>query len=272
MKKRNRHFWPVMVWLAFAPTLLAAPIAGRIRSAIADTIRWQAFWEGVESLGPNCRPGKHIEGRVLRSQSRAYVFLAAINLEIDFSEPDGRVVAVSMAIADTNAAAVATFLRERQALGFGCIGNISSAPTSDAKSQETGRALPPARPCTAQENIVEDETFSFEIPHLAPPRAIQKKEIPPDRDRLIEAVRHYIESRQRYCGAMNASIPFYSDADPRVYVLIQAVGNCPTGVSTFYRSPEGIWEFGKFIADTPREQISHIIACIRSNTAIAVDN
>jgi len=262
------------VAIAVLPTAFAAPIDESIRHAITATIRWQAYWEGAESLGLNYRAGSQIEAILVRSKTHIYTFLAPIDLEIDVTTgPDGLVTAIGVtSLADeTNAEAVASFLRAREATRSGCIGRMQDEPSSgEQRGEQTGKILPLARPCPPEEKIVGDEKFGFVLPELTTPAAIQNKTTPPDSEILVAAVASYLDARERYCGAMNASIPFYSDLDPRVYVFVQSRGDCPSGVATFSRSPHGKWEFGKFFVDVPKEQMSGIIAHIKSNTARTV--
>ena len=204
-----------------------------------------------------------------------YVFLAPIDLEIDIAKGlDGRVslVGVTSLADETNSEAVASFLRARESgeSDSDCIGRVQEPSSSGQRSGQTGKMLPLARPCLPFEKIIDHETLMFVLPELTPPAAVQRKEVPLDRTALVAAVHRYMGSR-RYCGAMTGKIPFYSDADPRVYVFLQARGDCPQGVATFSRSPQGAWEFGKFFPDVSKEQVSGIMAHIKSNTAITVD-
>jgi len=252
---------------------LAAPIDQVLREPIAAAIRWRAYWEGVEALAGNYRPGAQIEVRVLRTQAHLYAFLAPLRMGVDItaSPPDFRVqaVAITGSPAPTNAEAVASFLQMRGQAGSGCFGQIQQDPRSPAKNQK-GKVLPLDRPCADQEAILGDETFPFVLRELTPPDSIQTKSVPTDRDALAAQLQRYLRSRSKRCGASTARIPFYSDTDPRVYVFLQSAGDCPRGVATYSRAADGRWEFGKFFADVPKEELSGIIAKIEANTAITV--
>lgn len=263
----------VGVCLSASPNMSGVPVDQILRDPIAAAIRWQAYWEGVEALGGNYQPRAQIEVRVLRTVAHLYAFLARIRLGVNVtaSPPNFEVQAVGIMglAAPTNAEAVTSFLQMRTQAVSGCSGEIQQAPRSPAKN-DTGKVLPLGRPCPDQDAIVGDETFAFVLPELTPPDSIQRKSVPADKDALATQVQRYLKSRSKRCGATTARIPFFSDIDPRVYVFIQSAGECPSGVATYSRAGDGRWEFGKFFADLPEEELSGIIAKIKANTSITV--
>ena len=166
----------------------------------------------------------------------------------------------------SNEEAAEWFFRTNERMSPGCIDTGKGAP-----KPRVGSTLPVARPCPpSQERILSDETHSFTLPALTEPDAIRKKTVPLDKEVLLEAVRRYVESLIKICGPLKAKVPFYSDTGPRVYVLLPQGGACPRGVATFSRASDSRWEFGKFFADFPKEQLSGVIAKIESNTAATV--
>ena len=112
--------------------------------------------------------------------------------------------------------------------------------------------------------------MSIRLPELGPPDAILQRVVPSDKNELAAAVRAYIASRPVSCRSAVARFPFYSNTDPRVYVLIDSAGVCPQGIAVFSRSARGQWEFGQFLANVPAEQLGNVISHIRMNTAEAV--
>jgi hypothetical protein len=158
------------------------------------------------------------------------------------------------------------FRMQRPVRGPGCID--TSKETSNGKP---GSMLPLGRPCPpSTPGVVSDNMLSFTLPPLTPPDAMRKKTVPSDSDALLRAVRQYVESSEEICGRREAKIPFYSDTDPLVYVLLPQSGVCPRGVATFSRAPDSRWEFGRFVADFPIEQLSGVIAKVESNVAATV--
>ncbi len=265
--------WVVGPCLAASSNVSGAPVDQILRSPIAAAIRWQAYWEGVDALGGNYRPGARMEVRVLRTPTHLYAFLAPLRLGVDItaSPPDFQVQAVGItgSAAPNNAEAVASFLQIRAEVGSGCSGQVQQAPRKAGKDQ-TGKVLPVSRPCPDQEAILGDETFAFVLPELTPPDSIRRKSVPANKDTLAAEVKRYLKSRGKRCGATTARIPFYSETDPRVYVLIESAGDCPRGVVTYSRAADGRWEFGKFFADLPQEELSGVIAKVKANSAMTI--
>lgn len=257
--------------LLTAPACRSASVEDVVRSEVFEAIRWEAFWEGAESLGGNYRPGSSIEVRVMRTQDRLYAILGPVHMVLDIltEGPQYRVHTVSIVNPPntTNAEAAEWFFRLQGQIGAGgCIDTSKQAPNPRA-----GSTIPMGRPCpAAPSSVLSDNMLPFTLPALTPPDAIQKKTVPPDSGALVAEVRQYIESRRQICGPLKAQIPFYSDTDPRVYVLLSRGGNCPRGVATFSRNRDSRWEFGKFFGDFPQEQLAGVIAKIESNTAITV--
>jgi hypothetical protein len=254
---------------------LAAPVDPALRDAISAGIRWYAYWEGIGGLRLDYRPGSRVEARALRTKSHVYAFLASIRMHVNVLtlEPGYRpqfVGGLGLASGRTNAEAVAWFLQRQANAAPGCVGEVSQKTDVLQRPEGTEASLPAVRPCPGREEILADETFTFDLPELTPPDAIQRKTLPPDKDNLVSEVRRYTESLIEPCGWASASIPFYSDADPGVYVFMRRGGDCLSGVATYSRAPDGRWEFGKFFADVPRQGLSGIIARIESNTAISL--
>jgi hypothetical protein len=246
-----------------------------LRERVSAAIRWQAFWEGPEALGPHYKAGRQIEARVLRIQNHLYTFLAPIRLTIDFtvSVPDLQIksVGISVPAQKTNAEAITFFLQMRAAYGTGCLGQVLGDKAAPTRTITTNR-IPPARPCLQQEDILSDESFTFSLPELKPPDSIQNRSLPSDNDGFVTEVRQFLESHREDCESttITATIPYYSDTDPRVYVLLQSGGKCERGIASFSRAPNGRWEFGKFTLDVPRQQLARIISQIESNTALTL--
>ncbi len=273
MPCRSFSFFVVEFCVASVLGACAAPIDQVLRKPLAAAVRWQAYWEGVEALGGEYRPGVQIEVRVLRTQTHVYAFLAPLLMMVDItaSAPDFRVQKVGIrGSADrTNAEAVASFLRMQGQTASGCSGEIQQDPRSSVKNRN-GKLLPVGRLCLGQEALLSDETFWLPLPELAPPDSIQAKSLPSDKDALIDQVRHYLVSSSESCGVTTARISFFSDLDPHVYVFLESAGDCARGIATYSRTPDGRWEFGKFFADVPKEGLSSVIAKVKANTAITV--
>ena len=256
--------------LLVAPACRSASIDDVVRTEASDALRWEAFWEGPEGLSGNYKPGTTLDIRVIRMKGEVYALLGPVHMVVDivFQDPDYRVQTVGIVRppGTTNTEAAEWFLRMQGQIGTGCMeaGKVT-------QSSGTGSVVPNARPCPpAPAGVLSDYTLSLTLPALTPPDAIQKKTTPPDQEALVAAVRQYVESRVHICGPLKARIPFYSDTDPRVYVLLPPGGNCPRGVATFSRAMDSRWEFGKFIADVPKEELSAVIAKVESNTAVTV--
>ena len=257
--------------LLSAPACKSASIDDVVRSEASAAIRWEAFWEGPQALGGNYRPGSNIDLRVIRTQDRLYAILGPLHLVVNIAVQGADYQVQAMEIVrppgTTNAEAAEWFFRMQGPAGMaGCI-DTSKQPLNP----KAGSTIPIGRPCPAAPGgVLSENTLSFTLPALTPPDAIQKKTIPSDKDALVTAVQQYVESRIRICGPLKAKIPFYSDTDPRVYVLLPQAGDCPRGVATFSRATDSRWEFGKFIADVPKEELSGVIAKVESNTAVTV--
>jgi len=248
----------------------SAPIDDFVGPEVVNAIRWEAFWEGADALGTTYSAGRRVEMRVMRTPNRLYAIIGQIQLALDIAiqEPDHGVQAVRLVRfpAMANDEATQWFLRTQLLAAPGCTDVGKGARDSTA-----GSTLPPGRPCPARpEGLLSDETLPFALPTLALPEAIQKRTVPVDSDELFAAVRRHLESERKTCGQLKARIPFYSNTDPWVYVLVSPGGKCPRGVATFYRSPSTGWDLGKFTADSPKEQLSAIIAKIESRTAAIV--
>jgi hypothetical protein len=261
--------WGIAALLS-TPACRSASIDDVVRSEASEAIRWEAFWEGPAALGGSYRSGSNIELRVIRTQDRLYAVLGPLHLVLNIAVQgaDYQVQAVEIVRppGTTNAEASEWFFQMRGPAGVaGCI-DTSKQPLNPKAS-----TIPIGRPCpAAPDGVLSENTIPFTLPALTPPDAIQKKTIPSDKDALVTAVRQYVESRIRTCGSLKAKIPFYSDTDPRVYALLPQAGGCPRGVATFSRATNSRWEFGQFIADVPKEELSGVIAKIESNTAVTL--
>jgi hypothetical protein len=111
----------------------------------------------------------------------------------------------------------------------------------------------------------------FSLPELEPPDSIKNKTVPPDNDALVTEVLRFLEPQRTYClWPIVATIPFYSDIDPHVYVLVHSGGKCERGIASYSRGSFGRWEFGRFIPDVPIQQLTRIIEKIESNTALTL--
>jgi len=195
-----------MAALLSAPACRSASIDDVVRTEASEAIRWEAFWEGPESLGGNYKPGSNIDLRVIRTKDRLYAVLGSLHMVLDISTegPDYRVQTVSLfgTPSTTNAEAAEWFFRMQGQVGMpGCIEASKEAPNPRA-----GSTLPIGRPCPpSTSGVLSDNTLSFSLPALTPPDAIQKKTVPPDSDALLAAVRRYVESRTQICGPLNVS-------------------------------------------------------------------
>jgi len=267
----SRSLICVIAGLLSAPACTSASIEDVARSEAAEAIRWVAFWEGPRALGGNYKPGSNVDLSVIRTPARLYAILGPlhllVNIAVQGAEYRVQTVEIVRPPGTTNSDAAEWFFRMQGPAGMaGCI-NTSNQPLNP----KAGSTLPISRPCPAAPGgVLSENTLSFTLPSLTPPDAIQKKTIPSDKDALLMAVRQYVESRIRICGPLRAKIPFYADTDPRVYVLLPHAGNCPSGVATFSRTTDSTWEFGKFIADVPKEELSGVVAKIESNTAVTI--
>ncbi len=259
------------VYLAVLSSALADPPGEVVLRRIDEAIRWQAYWEGAAAVGQDYRVGERVDVRILLTPTHLYAFLAPIRLEIDMAlSSDGQVTAVTVigSSAPTNDDAVARFLGSGLRGNPGCSGDVSVRRQTPSEPAKNGGTIPLARPCTTQAEVLDDKSLTVVLPKLTPPDAIQNKILPPGRSSLARAVERYLRLRLRSCGLTTVSIPYYSNNDPRVYVLMRPRGNCPRGVVAFSRAPDGRWESGKFLADFPKEEISSIIERIESNTAL----
>jgi hypothetical protein len=267
----------IVVLLTFA---LSHPVTAKpdsvgdvVHHTVPAVIRWVTYWEGPETLGSAYPAGEAFEARVLRTEKRLYVFLAPIHLEVDIwvSQPGltVRSVGFTLLAMNTNERAVKKFLESWQQASPGCFGKDQKFPLGRGATHRDGE-VPLLRPCPQQEDIVGDETVSIKLPELGPPDAIRRRIVPSDKNELAAAVRAYIASRPVSCRSAIARFPFYSNTDPRVYVLVDSAGVCPQGVAVFSRSVRSRWEFGQFLADVPAEQLGNVISRIRMNTAETV--
>jgi hypothetical protein len=208
--------------------------------------------------------------RWLQSEAHLYVFLAAIHLGVDMTiGPDGSIESIVMSAspASTNVEAVAQFFDMRSRVAP-CFEKDQAGPSAPKRTEPGSKTIPAGRPCWPEQKILKDVTLKFVLPELEVPEAIQKRTVPVDKEKLVGPVRRYLDSRHGLCGHAGAVIPFYSDMDPRVYVLLEPGGDCPRGVATFSRGSGGQWEFGKFFVDVQKEQMSGVIARIGANPAI----
>ena len=237
-----------------------------VRSTVIESIRWKAYWAGLDSLGTSYPAGRQIDARVINTKSRVYVFLAQIKTEIDFQPGERPNVSIRTLSEITNDAAVKDFVSSRS--GPGCVGPAQSSSLTTPGG--TDKDIPIGRICPSLDPIIRDLNFTFILPRLLPPRAILNKKIPADGEKLLTTVRNYIESRREYCSGIAAKIPYYSNSDPYVHVLLAHAGECPKGIATFGRMNNGDWSLGKFIADVPKEQLFFVIERISSNVALIV--
>lgn len=248
----------------------SASIDDVVRSEVSKAIMWDAFWDGAETLGANYEPGVKIGMRVVRTQNRIYAILGPIQLVVDIaiSGSGHRVQAVRIVrpASTANAKAAEWFFHMNENANSGCVAVGTKTP-----NLAMGSSIPTSRPCRPPSlKILSDETLSFTLPALVPPEAVQKKMVPDDKNALMRAVRKHWDSEMQACGPLNAKIPFYSDTDPRVYVLISPAADCSLGVASFSRALDSKWEFGKFIMAPWNEQFSGLIAKIESHTAITL--
>lgn len=265
-----------MMFLASTAVLLytllckGASVVDIVRAEAGKAIRWEAFWEGAEALGANYRPGSIVDLRVIRARGRLYAILGPIqmvvNIAIDPADDRVQTVRIIRSPGTSNAEVAESFLRVEEQMGSGCI----SAGT-DAPNPKVDSTIPIGRPCPPPPaGVLSEDTISYTLPALDAPEAIQRKTVPADKDDLLAMVRRYLDSRRQVCGPQIAKIPFYADTDPRVYVFLSQASDCPRGVVSFSRAQNGRWEFGKFIADVPKEQLSGVIAKIESNAAMTL--
>lgn len=242
-----------------------------VRFEASSAIRWEAFWEGTAALGGNYKAGSNIDIKVIHTQDRLYAIMGPLHMILTIavggSEHRVQSVRITNPPGKTNAEAAEWFFQTQEPVAMsGCFDAGRQQPSAKA-----GTTLPIGRPCVgAPGGIVSESTVSLSLPALTPPDAIRKRTVPANGESLISAVQQYVESRVRICGPLKARVPFYSDTDPRIYVLVSKAGDCPRGVATFSRAADSRWEFGKFIADLPMEQISGIIAKVEPNTAVTV--
>ncbi len=77
-------------------------------------LRWQAFWEGVDSFGGRYRPLAQVKIMIVRSREQAAVFLSDLGLSVTFSEgTDGALLARygEWRSGDTNESAARRYIR-----------------------------------------------------------------------------------------------------------------------------------------------------------------
>jgi hypothetical protein len=256
--------------LLSAAECMSASMNDVVRSEASEAIRWEAFWEGPQTLGGNYKPYSTIDLQVIRTQDRLYAILGplhlVVNMVVQGTEYRVQTVEIVRPPGTTNAEAAEWFSRMQ-----GPAGMAACIETRKRSLNQAGVTIPIARRCPAAPGgVLSENTLAFTLPALTPPDAIQRKNIPSDKDVLVTAVRQYVGSRIRICGPLKAKIPYYSDTDPRVYVLLPQSGDCPRGVATFSRATDSRWEFGKFIADVPKEEISGVSAKVESNTSVTV--
>ena len=66
----------------------AASIEDVVRSEASEAIRWQAFWDGAESLGADYTPGNNIDIRVMRTPNGVYIVMGPVHMLLDVSDAD----------------------------------------------------------------------------------------------------------------------------------------------------------------------------------------
>jgi hypothetical protein len=116
---------------------------------------------------------------------------------------------------------------------------------------------------------VNRDTLRIVIPSLGPPAAILERTIPKDSPALIAAVQRYLDVHHSRCRATTARIPYYSNADPHVWVAVESSGNCSEGALTFSRE-KGVWEYGKLFPSDGIDTSLPIVSRVREHTAITI--
>ena len=271
MKFRHLLLLCELILLLNTSSCRAASMQDVALSAVSRVIRWHAFWAGAENFGPEYIPGRVLEMRLIQLPNKLIAILGPIQfiLEIGIESGSNPVQTLRLfSYGRTTNAESAKWILSLQGKGdFSCIGSDNQGLSNPLQKS----TLPIARPCPVPvPTVVSDTTVSFTLPELTAPDEVQKKVVPQDNFALLVAVRQYLDLTSKACGERNAKIPFYSENDPAVYVLISQRRDCLRGVAEFVRGADSKWEIAHFFGDIPKEGLFGLISKIESNTGITV--
>ena len=240
--------------------LAAEPLADRkLRSEISRLLEWTVFWRGPQSLG-HYHPGAIVNSTVVSSDGELAVFIEEIRAIVYLTVDKGEVVdrQIGGMLRPTIAESIEAYVSEKQGVpGF--------VLKRGAPKQPVGTPLWIPEP-----NKVKFKRASvrLRLPTLVPPRCIRFRERPSDANAVLAVARSAIgDYLGLTCAQGTANIPFFSVADPIVYVYVDLGKVCGTGVLPIRMGRRG-YKAGMFSADRRPNDWSYTINQIQTNTML----
>ncbi len=264
----RRHLIAWLSWFFLLGCRLPAQEKVSTAQVVQETSRllsWRWFWEGQAS-SKTYTPRKIVEMAIVEAPNEVAVFVSEIGVSAYFRFADDRIFRETIqSIPDTsNASAVNRYIAK-----YGITPGFAFKPGK-------APALPdvPVRGDNLTEEqkrqILKQRSTSFTLPNLSPPDYIGSRRAPPDLARFESAVSSRVEDfYSANCGRGQILIPYFSSADPTVYVYAD-LGTCDKGIIAFVRDEKGQWTSGQFSPARPPNQWSTTIQRIRENTAVTI--
>jgi hypothetical protein len=237
----------------------------QVAQEVSRLLSWRWFWEGEAGPKPYM-PGKVVQMAIVESRNEVAAFVAEIGIAAYFQLNDDKIVRRSIqSIPDASNDSATNRYITKYGVTPGFAFKQGQAPASPD--------VPVRRDNLTEEQkrqILKPRSTSFTLPSLSPPDYIASRRAPPDLARFESVVRSRAEDfYSANCGQGEVLIPYFSPADPAVYVYAD-LGTCDKGIIGFVRDEKGQWISGQFSPAKPPNQWSTTIQRIRENTATTI--
>ena len=262
-----------LTWAATAAEVAGADDAVLMEKT-AHLIKWQAYWEGIDSFHGRYVSQARVKARIVRSRDQVALFIADLGISLTFST--GANGALLMRYGEWRAGDTNETAARRYINGTGvpeadadCIPLLSPSPPKP--DMQPGTALPPRSVCAGSAAVppFAQVELDFALPDLKPPSFDAVSASDGTLLRLRAAVKANIgQYVGRRIPRARVVVPRFSLQDPYVFVYVDFGAGRQGGIVRFGPEPDGSWSGDKLVtAGRPNE----IAWTVRRIKAIAME-
>lgn len=227
------------------------------REMLADytaQVRWSRYWL-PSTVSSRYVPGREVDVQALFAPSAAGFCASALEIcQLYQTRADGTLGLLVQWIPEEHPSTASLAERFSHEYANAMARLRVPIPRSAGQKHEPERSF--SEETFAAPSGVGERTESFDSPltlawkllALTTPKSISAKVRPADLGSLRQEVQQHARAFGGGCRG-EITIPFYGPQDPRLFVYLDLSGNCQKAVLEFVRTPEGGWNFSRFVVD-----------------------
>jgi hypothetical protein len=207
-------------------------------------------------------PGLPLDVKTVRFADKWLLFAAQLRLRFTWTIAAnggfGRLMAVAGLASigeDSNEAALQNYTRLFSATPSSVCSECRQLGAGElpARGSGSGATIPAQRlsPRAQLGAVLCEHDTQVHMPVLAPPGYISQRSTPAALERFLDAVRRFLREYLPGRG-LTAVVPYFSNDDPEVRVVVDSAGGDFTGIIPFVQDADGSWVGTKLLYDTAR--------------------